>query len=201
MGVQISIFVFSPVSWVRLQTYKFTYTSHPDPKQKIVDHTNSCSMQKSNQLHAAAGCQPCSRIIKFTYCFGMQRHAFYPRRGIAENVGRVVASATAGQGISCSMPELGKILLSFFRFFDFFSVVARSLELCLVYGNRLTTYYIELIINTNVEKWMYNVNKSCSVHLRARDTLHGSQLPSYCANDAVTISLDCSNQGIKQETP
>ncbi|KAF9819370.1 hypothetical protein SFRURICE_001572 [Spodoptera frugiperda] len=55
---------------------------------------------------------------------------------------------TAEQWVSGAIPGSGKVLLDFFRLFENISVVARSLELCSVYGNRFIPYYMGIITQT-----------------------------------------------------
>ncbi|KAF9791645.1 hypothetical protein SFRURICE_020044 [Spodoptera frugiperda] len=84
-----------------------------------------------------------ARSLKLCPVYG-NRLIFYYMVLITQIV-KMVASATAEQGVSDSIPGSGKVILVLFPIFENFSVVARRLELCLVYGNRLTPYYMGFI--------------------------------------------------------
>uniref|UniRef100_A0A2H1VHN8 SFRICE_010667 n=1 Tax=Spodoptera frugiperda TaxID=7108 RepID=A0A2H1VHN8_SPOFR len=119
----LSIGIFSCVVVVRLQTYKCHMVS-------------SDTQTRNNNLWIIQSVALCGNRTRYTLHSSHLTNRACPVYGNRLNV---------CTWKTFSIPGSSKGLLSFFWFFQNYSVVARILQMCTVYGNRLTPYYMGLI--------------------------------------------------------
>ncbi|KAF9819843.1 hypothetical protein SFRURICE_004197 [Spodoptera frugiperda] len=105
------------------------------PKSCYTDRSEErrCNQTPSEffcQLRKGLNCNSCTKMRNLKNIL-LIMHKFQ-----LSVVGRVVAGATAEQGVSGSIIGTGKELLGLFWFFENFSLVIWCLKLCPVYGNR-----------------------------------------------------------------